>query len=489
MSYIPTENDLIRWKYNCWDITYTKEVLDAQREILSTQDVKLQQLYRRQIDKLSPATTLTMNRGVRINKTEKERLYIFFSKLMEDIKLEINDILGFEFNINSSPQKKKLFSEFFGIKLKVSRKSKTETCDSAAMLDYIKEYPLYAPFLSLLLEYASLKVFTTNFLGMRLDDDDRARTQYKIAGTNTGRLASVKNVWGNGGNFQNLPEKGKIKLKYALEVHNDTSIDGEDYYTDLEDSIIAELSEEGSLRLPNVKKIFIPDEGKEIGDLDYSGADIMIVAATSECKWLLDYFSKPRDKKVYAYIASEFFQRDISDKSNEYKKFKGIFHGLNYLMGIDKLALLSGVEYNLAKQLRDFYFSLNPEILLWHERVGRDISSKGYVSNAFGRRAWFLNRNDKTLMNKAVAFEPQAGIADLVNLAWIIMLETFKGEVEILLQVHDSLVVQYPIEKAEYYRTACKEAMEIALPYKQPLIIPADIKVSTISYGDCKKLK
>jgi DNA polymerase I-like protein with 3'-5' exonuclease and polymerase domains len=200
-NYIPTENDLIRWKYNCWDITYTKEVLDAQREILSTQDTKLQQLYRRQIDKLSPATTLTMNRGVRINKTEKERLYIFFSKLMEDIKLEINDILGFEFNINSSPQKKKLFSEFFGIKLKVSRKSKTETCDSAAMLDYIKEYPLYAPFLSLLLEYASLKVFTTNFLGMRLDDDDRARTQYKIAGTNTGRLASVKNVWGNGGNF------------------------------------------------------------------------------------------------------------------------------------------------------------------------------------------------------------------------------------------------------------------------------------------------
>jgi DNA polymerase I-like protein with 3'-5' exonuclease and polymerase domains len=69
------------------------------------------------------------------------------------------------------------------------------------------------------------------------------------------------------------------------------------------------------------------------------------------------------------------------------------------------------------------------------------------------------------------------------------MLETFKGEVEILLQVHDSLVIQYPIEKAEYYRTACKEAMEIALPYKQPLIIPADIKVSTISYGDCKKLK
>ena len=416
-----------------------------------------------------------MNDGVKIDKVRKEELFVFFSKLMEDTKAAINLDLGFEFNINSHQQKKKVFSDLLGIKLETKKGKGTETCDAAAMLNYIEDYPLYRPFLILLLEYASLRVFTTNFLGMKLDDDDRARTQYKIAGTGTGRLASTKNIWGYGANFQNIPEKGKINLRYALEVMEDVEDSEVDY---------SDLYIEGEIVLPNVKKIFLADEGYEIADLDYSGADIMIVAADSECKWLLDFFANPKGK-VYKYIASDFFQREITD--NEYKTYKAIFHGTNYGLMAAKLATMGGISVRQAQQLQDFYYKLNPEVKVWQDRVKEDIFKKGFISNIFGREGWFLNRNDATLLNKALAFKPQSTIADLVNHGMDNIKRNY-SEVKLKLQVHDSAVIQYPLIKNEFYRKACREAMEISLPFKTPITIPADIKVSSISYGDCSKI-
>lgn len=380
---------------------------------------------------------------------------------------------------------------------------------------------------------------------------------------------------------------------------------------------------EGNILLPNIKKIFIPDPGNEICDADLSGADIMVVAADSGCKWLLDFFSKPQDKKVYAYIASEFFQRDISDKSSEYKMYKSIFHGCitgdhevltpngwirideynelcelmvwnpldgdaffeipigmnrdfvskdeplihikgksfdqlttidhkflcrykgkdmitqaqflpesarlpytgrynskvyishngtnvycpktstgffivrrnghmmitgntNYLMGTEKLATTAGISYNLAKNLQEFYFNLNPEIPKWHKHIEKEIKSRGYLTNIFGRRMWFLDRNNPNLMNEAAAAIPQSTIGDVINRAWIVLKKLLPA-LHVSLQTHDSLTMQYSIGLGEEYRAKILEGMKVPLPYTPELIIPADIKWSRISYGDCTK--
>ena len=235
------ENPETRWIYNVKDVCYTLEVLEVLEDILEGQDSKLKELYRFQMDKLSPAAISTMNKGVKVDVELKKELYTFFSRMLNDIVISIDEMLGFEFNLNSPQQKKKLFKDFFGMKLKIKKGKDSETCDAAAMLDYIEEYPLYKPFLVLLLEHASLKVFTNNFLGMKLDDDNRARTQYRIAGTDTGRLASTKNVWEKGANLQNLPSKGKLNIKYALEllgVQEDNIYDsGEDDFNNYMNSI------------------------------------------------------------------------------------------------------------------------------------------------------------------------------------------------------------------------------------------------------------
>lgn len=468
------ETPEVRWRYNAKDVCYTLEVQEVLEGILAKSEPKLQELYRFQQSRLTPVLNSMMNKGVMVDKGRKDELYLFFHTLLDNIVDRVKDVLGEDFNLNSAPQKKKIFADLLGMTI-VKRKGK-ETNDAAAMLEYLEDYPLYKPFLSLLLEHSSLKVFTNNFLGMLLDEDDRARTQYKIAGTATGRLASTKNVWGRGGNLMNVPSKGKLDLVQSVELIDE----GED--------LLSTLQVEGSIKLPNVKKIFLPDEGREICDADYSGADIMIVAADSECRWLLDYFANPRGcGKVYAYIASEFLQREITQYDKEYKVFKGVFHGTNYLMGVNRLASMASIPVELAKQLQEFYYTLCPEVKQWQEQVVREINTKGYITNIFGRRGWYLNKHDPMINNKAASFKPQSSIADLMNHAMVAMYEKYP-EMDILLQVHDSAVVQYPKEYAELYRKRVIECMEIPLPYKETLIIPADIQVSYKSYGDVQAL-
>lgn len=160
----------------------------------------------------------------------------------------------------------------------------------------------------------------------------------------------------------------------------------------------------------------------------------------------------------------------------------------NYGLGIPKLARMLNISEAFAQELQDFYFDLCPEIKLWHNRIKKEIADNGYISNIFGRRGWFLNKNDVTLYNKAFAFIPQSTIADLINHGIVNIYEKYP-EIQVLMQVHDSAVCQYPIEKKEIYRKAILECLTIELPYNPPLIIPADMKVSTTSYGDCEKIK
>jgi len=152
-------------------------------------------------------------------------------------------------------------------------------------------------------------------------------------------------------------------------------------------------------------------------------------------------------------------------------------------MGIPRLAMMAGISYELAKGLQDFYFQLNPEVRAWQQRIERDIGTKGFISNCYGRRGFFLNKNDPMLLNKALAFIPQSTIGDLVNHAAVEIAEKLPL-VEIKMQVHDSLVMQYPVETATYHRKEVVKCMELELPYAGGLIIPSDIQVSRVSYGD-----
>jgi hypothetical protein len=183
-----------------------------------------------------------------------------------------------------------------------------------------------------------------------------------------------------------------------------------------------------------------------------------------------------------------------------------------YGMATPKLAITVGCSLYKAQQLMDFYDYIYPEKRIWQERLVKEVEKRGYISNKFGRRFWFLDKNDPTRNNKIFSSIPQSTTGEVINRAWIKIrreidlkqiaeqeyiaekvTEQFckkvKQRCDVLMQVHDSLVIQYPILLAEKVRPLINGCMRIPIPYDPPLIIPSDFKVSTKSYGDCAKVK
>lgn len=159
-----------------------------------------------------------------------------------------------------------------------------------------------------------------------------------------------------------------------------------------------------------------------------------------------------------------------------------------YGMQTKKLAATINCSESFAKILMEFYDYIYPEKALWHNRLREEVKAKGYITNKFGRRFWFLDTTDPTRDNKMFSAIPQSTVADVINRGWV-RIKKELSQTNILMQVHDSLVIQYPIGVAEEYRKRIKECMEIPIPYDPVLVIPSDFKVSRKSYGEVEKVK
>ena len=108
--------------------------------------------------------------------------------------------------------------------------------------------PMLKPLCQLIVELRSLGVFLGTFIEARLDTDNRMRCDFAIAGPTTYRFASRENAFQSGMNFQNIPVKEKQKIK-------------DDNY----------------VKLPNIRELFLPDQGKTFFDIDLDRADMQVV--------------------------------------------------------------------------------------------------------------------------------------------------------------------------------------------------------------------
>lgn len=473
-----TEKDIKRFKYNVKDILYTYEIAEKLQEIITSRSEKMQGFYDFQQHKLAPALTAVMNRGIRIDLSKKDELHRQLSELLTVVEKNLNYIIGEEFNPKSTPQIKTLFKDLLRVTPKINRKTGTESFGSEYMLNYLDEYPMYAPLIKLILEYRSIGIFVRTFLSAKVDEDGRMRTSYNVAGTKTYRLASRKNAFGNGMNLQNVPKEGKIDLKYSL-----SSVEPVD--NDEVEEVILDDEHTGITELPNCKTLFIPDEGYVFFDIDYSGADARVVAYDSNCKFLIDIFSDD-SLDLYSTIAAEYYKRPISKKDKERQIFKAICHGTNYLGKAPTLAGKAGLLVAEVEKVQKFYFSACPEVKMWQKRLKDNVDKSGFVENVFGARGYFIDRSDKNLYNKAVAWIPQSTIGILVNHGLVNIHEKEEVKnVQVLMQTHDSLSGQYLKSDLEAPNRITQHMM-IPLKYQKELIIPAGIAISEKSYGDVK---
>lgn len=157
----------------------------------------------------------------------------------------------------------------------------------------------------------------------------------------------------------------------------------------------------------------------------------------------------------------------------------------NYLGTAKGLAERLGLSVKEAESTQKWYFSKFPEIKKWQEGVKNQVLTRRMVKNVFGYRYYIFQKIEGTLFNQVIAWIPQSTVGCLINRIYMNIYDNLK-EVQVLLQVHDSLAGQYPVAIAEQCRRRIIEEAQIQLPYDDPVIIPVGIKTSRESWGGCK---
>lgn len=147
------------------------------------------------------------------------------------------------------------------------------------------------------------------------------------------------------------------------------------------------------------------------------------------------------------------------------------------------MAMHTKVAQHFIQDFQNRYFGAFPEVRKRIEWVDQQIHEKGYLTTLFGRRRFFLGRaNEKSTLNAACAFDPQSMTADEINNVMIRIYTIVKKrfpELQMLIQVHDSLLMQYPEHLEEEIIPWIKEAFRVAITIRgnRTFIVPSEVQV------------
>jgi DNA polymerase I-like protein with 3'-5' exonuclease and polymerase domains/uracil-DNA glycosylase len=448
------------WLYNGEDCVRTFEIAEAEAsaiDALSTEWPKLREVVSFQ-HRLQPAVVRMMLRGMRSDDKTRAQMAIALISRVAEIQGEIDYIAGIPVNIRSSPQMRELLygtlhqSPIYKRNPDGSRGNLTT--DDDALEKIASREPILQPWIARVRALRSAGVFHSTFVQMPRDVDGRLRCSYNIAGTKTYRFSSSENAFGSGGNLQNVPS-------------------GDD-------------AEEALIPLPNIRKLFLFDRDREGFDLDGDSADLRIVTGESGCKAMQAYFAS--GAKPYVEIAREFYRDPTITKQHpSYKRMKALCHGSNYGGEPSGLSQRIGLPVHDIERMQNWYFGMCPEIRDWQAEIRRQGEYRGWIENPFGYRLYNHDRWSRKVANEFLAWTPQSTVAVLINKI-LVAIDEQLPDVELLLQVHDSLTGQYPQHLAPARRREILAiASSVEIPCRSgPITVPAGLKTSTISWGDCK---
>lgn len=437
--------------HNCKDCVITYEVDEAEQASIQSLESggwsKIREVHNFQQSLFYPVLE-TMNTGIRVDNDSKGRLSTELSEAISARETWLESTVGHPLNIKSPKQMLDFFYRELAQKPVISRKTGNPTCDDSALEKIGQREPLLLPVLEKIADLRSLGVFRSTFLEAPVDADQRMRCSFNIAGTETYRFSSSQNAFGSGMNLQNVP-----------------------------------VGDEGS-GLPNIRSLFLPDDEMTFFDIDLDSADLRIVVWESDCIEMKQMFAE--GLKPYVEVAKEYYRDPTITKSHpSYKLFKALCHGTNYLGTASGLSGRIGLLANEVERIQKWYYGKFPEIRKWQDGIISAVDSKRWIENVFGYREYFFDRIEGTIYNQAVAWIPQSTVACLINRGYKNIYEKDR-DIQVLLQVHDSLAGQYPTCLGDAATQRITDLCSVPLPYAEPLIIPVGINTSETSWGGCK---
>lgn len=501
------------WTYNCKDCVITYEVAQVQKKNAENLGRNKTTIYLANGEKHSPISfqmamgdpsSMATIKGVNIDTGMKARLRKELRAELDLMQARLNLIAGHPLNPRSFPQLKKFFYDDLRLTpvLKLDPKTKRQkpTLDDDALTILAKREPLVRPLVALISNLRSGTVFDSTFLGAKLLDN-RFHCTYDRDGTSTYRYASRKDPMGYGNNGQNIPKGFGI---YAPLVRNmggrvhfetlvrETGRPPEKLWKDLlreeELELILIIGKFPNativyqFTLPNIRKMFCPDPGYAIGSWDLDRADLQVVAWRA-CEF--DPNGPTNELKQALKEGADLHQINADIIGSTRDGAKIFIHGTNYVGSARTMARHAGVTVHAAEKMQRRYFEARPGIKRWHQDLERQLATTRSIKSIYGFECQFFDRPE-TLLSKAAAWEPQHTVAMVINIGWM-NLYRLHPDIDGLMQVHDELVVQAPaLPDMTETTKRVKSALEVVVPFSDPLVIPVSGKWSTKSWAEAK---
>jgi DNA polymerase-1 len=391
-------------------------------------------------------------RGCRIDKEARAKLSFELMESMVKVEKWFETVLGHPLNPRSNKQMKELFYDDLKQKEILNYKTGNATLNDEALQKLAQREPLLRPLVDAISDYRTLGVFQSTFVEMPLDPDGRVRTSFNIAGPETFRFSSSENAFGRGGNLQNIPGADKT----------------------------------GGF-LPNIRKLFIPDPGYVIIDADLEKADAQVVAWEADDKELMQMFRENVD--IHLENAKVIYQRDNIKKDSHERQMAKIFvHGTNYGGQARTMAAHCGITVHEAERAQRNWFAAHPNIRQWHLDISTQLQTTRTVSNKFGYKRFYFDRVDDKLVKHALAWIPQSTVACVINRG-LVNIHNHIPAAQLLLQVHDSLVLQIPETQLQTLLPQIHQNMLIPVPYPEPLTIQVGLKLGKRNWGELESIK
>jgi DNA polymerase-1 len=284
-----------------------------------------------------------------------------------------------------------------------------------------------------------------------VDSDGRMRTSYNIAGTTTGRFSSSLSDFNTGGNLQNLEER--LRRPFVADPgYKFAYIDLEQAESRLVGAIEWNLFHDGRYL-----------DACESGDLH-----------TAVCRLAWTDLPWTGDLKGDRAVAEGPFYRQHSYRHMA----KVLGHGTNYNGTPFTMAKHTKLGAKLIAEFQTKYFAAFPSHKRWHAAVASELIQTGHLCTLTGRRRWFFGRRtDDTTIREAIAYNPQGSVGDILNKG---MLKVWRLNIcQLLMQIHDAILVQYPEEHEDEILPILLEEIKVPVPlaHGRTLIIPSEAQV------------
>lgn len=401
-----------------------------------------------------PALEL-MERGWLIDEEQRREASKFLNARKVKLQELLNDFARVlwdkPLNANSPAQLKAFFYDTMALPEQHSiTQGQRKVSTNREALEKLSQYFYARPLINVILAIRET-VKKLSVLETEISSDGRMRTSYNVAGTETGRWSSSSSADGSGTNLQNItPELRRMfvaDLGWKL------------CYLDLEQ---AESRVVGLLIW------------RTCGDTTYLDACDSGDLHTTVSRLVWPHLGWTGDHKANKELAESPFYRHFSYR--DMAKRGG--HGTNYFGTPRTMARHLKVDEKVMKDFQSAYFKAFP-IRLWHDWVRMELIKNQSLTTILGRKRTLLGRSgDDSTLREAIAYEPQSTVGDLLNLAlWRIW--KFEPRVQILGQIHDAVVFQYPDNPSieNDILSSCLNLTKIPLTSNgKTIIIPADLK-------------